>query len=68
MIRTLQKFKRSKNEPVQDSHEDLAKATAVKNEPPIPRGKTYQNKSSLDNWGEANSNKKKQKILPQENS
>jgi hypothetical protein len=46
----------------------LAKATAVKNEPPIPRGKTYQNKSSLDNWGEANTNKKKPKILPIEKS
>jgi|JI6StandDraft_1071083.scaffolds.fasta_scaffold329257_1 hypothetical protein len=52
MIRTLQKFKKSKNQPVEANAGEAESTTNnYPSPPPIKvRGKTYQNKSSLDTW------------------
>lgn len=51
MIRTLHKFKKPKDEPAQPSKKTVQEASNNSPNPPIKvRGKTYQNKSSLDTW------------------
>lgn len=47
MVRTVHKFKKNKS---QDSPKKQPDITLPLNPPVKARGKTYQNKSSLDNW------------------
>lgn len=53
MVRTLQKFKKQKNED-NSPKKQVEIAPAITNPPIKARGKTYQNKSSLDNWEQQN--------------
>lgn len=58
MMRTLQKFKKQKNSQNDKQKKDNTEIApaAFPSPPGKGRGKTYQNKSSLDNWDDSNMN------------